>query len=269
MIRALVAILCLIASACTANAGTGFGTLEHASVDARFEPGSRLGDDGSFLVLGGYRVTPESMSLELGDIRLDELVSSGGGGGGVFDPANPPPGYSLCHGGHCHHDDGRLVDYEDIQAELSSGGASAYVTMATVVVGAERDLLVGGELVLDTVLPSRELQQGLISRVSMDVARFRLTGTVTGGAFGEARLPIVVDVAVDGVLSTLEADREISLDTPPEVYLRVSAPVAASFFDEQDLSAAVIDGQVLIEAGPLADAVALSILSTPLGVELQ
>ncbi len=35
----------------------------------------------------------------------------------AFDPQNPPPQYSLCHNGHCHHDDGHLVDYEDIVLE--------------------------------------------------------------------------------------------------------------------------------------------------------
>ena len=35
-----------------------------------------------------------------------------------LDPAKPPAGYSLCHGGHCHADDGRLVDYAEVQTEL-------------------------------------------------------------------------------------------------------------------------------------------------------
>ena len=35
----------------------------------------------------------------------------------------PPPGYSLCHGGHCHTTDGGIESYEEIEAKLAGGGA--------------------------------------------------------------------------------------------------------------------------------------------------
>ena len=37
-------------------------------------------------------------------------------------PGKPPPGYTLCHNGHCHHPSGRLVPYAEIEAELAGGG---------------------------------------------------------------------------------------------------------------------------------------------------
>jgi hypothetical protein len=256
-------------ASCTFEAGSGFGTLEGADLRASFEPGGRLGEDGSFLVMGGYRVLPESMSLEIGELRLDELETSDSGGGGVFDPANPPPGYTLCHGGHCHTEDGRLVPYEDIQAELASGGSSEYLTMVRAVVDDELDLLEGATRELTDIAPSRELREGRISRVALDLGRFRAAGTVTGGALEETVLPIRIDVRVDGALSTLEADREVSVDAEPAVTVMADVGVAADFLDGQDLSAAVEGGVVVVEDGPVADAVALKILSASFGVDLQ
>ncbi len=68
--------------------------------------------------------TSKDFEVQLDDVQLEiSTISIGLGQGEVtgFDPANPPEGYSLCHNGHCHAADGRLVDYEDIAAEISGG----------------------------------------------------------------------------------------------------------------------------------------------------
>ena len=89
---------------CAWEAGEGFAVLE-PTVRAAYAPeDSRLTPDGYRRLSSDYqvRLTTATMRLE----RIELTASSGGGGGGTFDPANPPPGYSLCHNGHCHRDDG-------------------------------------------------------------------------------------------------------------------------------------------------------------------
>lgn len=270
---ALLAPLALLGlahlSACTADAGNGFGTMESAGLEASFEPGGRLADDGSFVVLGGYRVHPDDMHLEVVALHLDELVTVSAGGGGVFDPSNPPPGYSLCHGGHCHHEDGRLVDYEDVQAELSAGGASEYVTRVSMPVSESLPILEAQTRALTRYEPSAELPQGTLSRTRVTLRRFTMTGTVTGGGFGDSSYPITVDVGVEGALSSLQASREVSLDAPPDVHVFATVALPADFLDNIDLAGELEDGQVTIDRGASAESVALSVLSTPLGVVLN
>ncbi len=38
----------------------------------------------------------------------------------VFDPANPPPGWKLCHRNHCHNEDGRVASYQQVMAEIGA-----------------------------------------------------------------------------------------------------------------------------------------------------
>ncbi len=271
MYLGLSAFLPLVA--CTFDAGVGFGTMEEAHLTAAFEPGGRLGDDGSFLTLGGYRVTPDRMTLGVYEVRLDELVSSGGGGDSIFDPASPPPGYSLCHGGHCHHESGALVSYEDIQASLSEGGPSQYRSLVTMAVDDDLDLLLdsprGDERQLFEFVPSGELGRGTISRTQVLVGSFRLTGTATGGGLGEARVPLTVDVAVEGSLASLAATRDIGPDTEHAVRVAVGVPVGATFLDGQELADLVVDGAIEINRGPAADAIALELIATEISVLLD
>lgn len=38
----------------------------------------------------------------------------------VFDPNNPPPGWTLCHRNHCHHQDGRVASYAQVMQEIGA-----------------------------------------------------------------------------------------------------------------------------------------------------
>ncbi|RAL25332.1 hypothetical protein DL240_03735 [Lujinxingia litoralis] len=80
-------------------------------------------------VLATLELSPPSgatlSEVGISSVRLIREVD-GQAGSADFDPANPPPGYSLCHNGHCHSDDGRLVDYASIASE--SGGGSQVVS---------------------------------------------------------------------------------------------------------------------------------------------
>jgi hypothetical protein len=106
--------------ACALEPGDPWGLVQPTLEVGLSVPPGRLDDTGRLRTSDDYRVTVESVRLEVDAL---ELVA---GESGVlsFDPANPPPGYSLCHNGHCHADDGRLVDYADIEAELAGGGGA-------------------------------------------------------------------------------------------------------------------------------------------------
>ena len=74
-------------------------------------------------------ITIESVEA-FANIRLAETRTSSAGDGSSFDPASPPPGYTLCHNGHCHSESGELVPYDDVRAELASSGGETTVTIA-------------------------------------------------------------------------------------------------------------------------------------------
>ncbi len=38
----------------------------------------------------------------------------------VFDPKKPPPGWTLCHRNHCHHQDGRVASYAQVMKEMGA-----------------------------------------------------------------------------------------------------------------------------------------------------
>jgi len=126
----LVLALGAAVSGCTLVGGEPWGEVA-LSGEVRFTPpDTRFGEDGMFYTSKDYaldlttlRLTPLSV-----DIELDS--ADGAEGAASFDPANPPAGYSLCHNGHCHADDGRLVDYEDIVLEGEAGGSSFRVERA-------------------------------------------------------------------------------------------------------------------------------------------
>ena len=76
------------------------------------------------------RLTAARVRLE----RIDLLGGASSSGPTSFDPANPPPGYTICHNGHCDREDGAQVSYDEVAAELGGGGATAS-TVATLPVG--------------------------------------------------------------------------------------------------------------------------------------
>jgi len=229
----------LLAVGCTFAPGAGFGELHEVTLEARFDAGAArdLGD-GAFLTDGAYAVTVESMRWELGTIELLELS---GGGSATFDPADPPDGYGLCHGGHCHHESGALVDYADIEAELAGGGAR-FVPVATIPVDLEVDLLDGAALVLvpdDPLLPAAE-----VSKLTLGAARFQMTGAVDDGADGS--WPLTVDLPLD---VTLGVGLDLPLDRghEPTVTLDLALTPSGTLLDELDLAALVAEDAIRLD----------------------
>ena len=122
-------------------------------------------------------VTFDSLSLAM---RQGERTLS-------FDPSEPPVGYSLCHNGHCHSDDGRLVSYEDIAAELAGSGESGFSV----------HLPLEGSFVLNSI-PSEftgawscsdqcQLQRGHLNLVTLQVHSLTIRGRVYDRQEGDYR----------------------------------------------------------------------------------
>jgi len=236
----VAALLGALGSACTFEDGTGFATVRGAQLEVSFQPGARA-LDGAVLTSGGYRVRLESFSAELQSFELDELTSSGGAS---FDPANPPPGYTLCHGGHCHAVDGRLVDYADVEAELAGGGSSLSA-IATFPIGTTIDLLAGERIELDAVEPSRELPRANVRKSALTFARAEVSGSVSGGPPELAETPL--SVALSGARPTGPVELEITRDGPAELRLDALLGIDGTLFDDVDWAGLAGDGAIVVE----------------------
>ena len=245
----------LSASGCTAEDGTGYGSIEQATLAAQLIPGEArdLGNQ-TILTDQAYRVKLDKSALTFSGVALEELTAQGGGGSGAsFDPANPPPGYSLCHSGHCHHDDGRLVDYEDIEIELAGSGGAEFVAVVTLHHDAPLDLWSPARIPVRRFDPSPELPQTTLRKVSARLARFTVAGSVAGGpagtGIGDTAVPFSVDLdlgdATHERLTSLVIDRE----APGEFQVHIAFALNGTLFDDIDF-APLVDGGGVAIVGP-------------------
>jgi hypothetical protein len=263
--RLLLPLLWVL-SGCALDAGEGFAVLE-PTVRVGYTPlPSRDAGNGFQRLASDYQVRLDAAALGVDHVALLTAGSSGGGGGGAggtFDPANPPPRYSLCHNGHCHRDDGALVDYEDIQAELNGGGGSAPTTVAALHVDAELDLL-AAETRSPECEPDCELPRGTVTRARWDVTALRLTGVVrdsraTPRFAGERAFRL--DLAVEGEegdegeeaepLVTLDGTLDVPSDreNKPRVKLALALVMTPTLFDGLDWAAATPGTDGVVDLG--------------------
>lgn len=232
----------LLLAGCTFQAGEGFGRIAAADLDLAFEPGAArdLGD-GAVLTDQGYTVALTELTLSVGRVELQELQ---GAVGVVFDPANPPDGYSLCHGGHCHADDGALVPYEDVIAELS-GGTAEYVTVTGADLDREVDLLGGDQQAL--AFDQAFLPQADLSRFLLTASRLTATAQVTSDAL-TAPVPLRVDLAFDDGFSTT-IDLPVDRDHDPAITLSAAVLPDGTLFDDIDFDGLPVeaDGSIVLD----------------------
>lgn len=200
----IVCSLALLASACTfADAeGDPWGQVIFEDPSVQLDASERLADSGRLRVGNGFELELESLQLDLTSLRLE--LAPEGAGIAEFDPANPPPNYSLCHNGHCHHDDGRLVDYEDIAIELASASGVAGAVAHII----DQTATLEGTSSVDITLDANDcpdnctLPRGQMTRVVLTLGEVRVMGRVFD-ARGENRLPLdgaPVDIALPGPL---------------------------------------------------------------------
>lgn len=156
-----------------------------ALVGCAFEDGQPWGE-ARFAFEAAFEVTPDRLDgdairtstdyrvhVEAAELSLDAVILRFAAAGGAigFDPADPPAGYSLCHNGHCHSDDGRLVDYADIDIELASGGPSVGAPVTAPVA-----LTVNGPpvpLALGACADGCDLPRGAFSSVEVQIRSMR------------------------------------------------------------------------------------------------
>jgi hypothetical protein len=243
-------------AACAWGPGEPFATLS-ARIEARLEvPGGRDLGDGWQMLASNYQIAIDTLELETGGVALNDA----GAGGGVFDPANPPPGYSLCHNGHCHAEDGSLVSYEDIAAGLGGGGG--LVTVVTLPVGTI-DVSEGVARDLECA-PSCDLPLASIVLAELDVTRVRAGGRVRDG-----REPARIDEQAWSLDLAFPADAPLVLSTPlslpadrvhePGVELALSLAITSRIFDDVAW-AAISDPGLALEGDPEARAAIIAAL---------
>ncbi|RKH28378.1 hypothetical protein D7Y13_34505 [Corallococcus praedator] len=242
-------------SGCALDAGEGFAVLEPSVQAAYTQLPRRDAGDGYQALASDFQLRMDSGAVSLGSIDL--LASSGGGGATTFDPSSPPPGYSLCHNGHCHSADGALVDYEDIQAELGGGGITT-TTVANLPVDGELDLLAAPTVGL-TCKPDCELTRTIVSSGRWSITGLRMTGSVRDGRVPARfagvrtfRLTATTSGAEAEPLAVLKGDLDVPSDreNKPRVELGLKLALTPELFDAVDWSTAKegLDGVVDLDA---------------------
>ncbi len=248
-------------AACAVGPGQGFGELREATLAAALVPGAArdLGG-GEILTQDGYAVRVDRFELTLGEVEL--LALSGGGGGGTFDPADPPEGYSLCHGGHCHAADGSLVDYADVEAAMA-GGAASFAPVVTLPVEAAADLVGGAAYTLDVtgfdLLPAAD-----ITKLELGVSRIVLEGAVRHHPDDGWSAPLTVDLAASGALGA-GLELPLARGEDPAIVLAISVEPDGTLFDGLDLAA--LEGAEGIVLDDLDDPGAVELAGAVLAVE--
>jgi hypothetical protein len=246
----------LLLAGCAWEPGEGFAVLE-PTVRVAYTPlADREAGDGFQRLSSDFQVRVSRASLELPGIEL--LGRSGGGGPTSFDPANPPPGYSLCHGGHCHNDAGALIPYEDIEAEL--GGGATTTPVATLPVGSV-DLLTP-ETREVACQPDCELPNTTVSRGRWSVTGLHLEGVVRDSRqpprFAGER-PFRLELSPTGVnpepVVVISGDLDVPSDREhdPRVSLELMLEVTPAVFDAVDWAATTVGPNGVVDLSDLED----------------
>lgn len=180
---ALALLAAPLAGACTFAPGGAFATLTAAPLTIRFTPGEgRLDGNGRLKTDLGYRLTLSSLSLTVDTLAFQSSATRAAAGTATtaFDPAKPPAGYTLCHGGHCHRQDGALVDYADIQAEMAGGGTTTRQDALALPLGRTVNLLALQPADMPILCPQGcHLDQGTWTRAELRFGKLEAGGTVT------------------------------------------------------------------------------------------
>jgi hypothetical protein len=170
----------------------------------------------------GFTVTVEEGWASLAGASLVEEGGTGGeaAGSSTFDPSHPPPGCTLCHGGHCHCD-GQLVSYEEL-----AGGGSTTTTGSSV----RYEGPVRVPLGTPVAFPTREVPEGAWAAVRLDPPTLEVRGRVTGaGLQDEPFRAVVADLVSDAL--HVDGDLELSPDREPDLTARVVVVLPAGMWE--------------------------------------
>lgn len=238
----ILSTLALLLVGCTFEPGEWFGTLQPSLASGYVARADRDAGDGWQKLSNDYQVKVTALEMTLGPVAL--LATAGEGPTG-FDPANPPPGYSLCHNGHCHAADGRLVSYQEIEAMVGGGGGVRTVVSLPV------DGTVGFLTPIERNLrcdPGCNLDRVTLIRATVPVTAMTVAGLVRDGR-DPPRVPAGTPWRwqLAGAALSLETGLALPIDRghPPVVGLRLVLSPSAALFDGVELSelaAGVISG---------------------------
>lgn len=216
---------------CAFEDGAPWGQAELSlTVEMPVPADRRVGDDirtsTDFLVeIDHFAVTIDAMTL-----------LSTGTDAAAFDPANPPPGYSFCHNGHCHSDDGRLVDYAEITVEAADG-------QIALVGGVDQTVTIepGAPAVdLPVQCDPCSLARGTLAAAEVRISRVQLRGRVRDARTGDAQRlaePMPFDLQIDATqafTASVPLDRRIGRGEAVAVPLRFALSLPAQTLDAID-----------------------------------
>jgi hypothetical protein len=203
--------------------GCAFGEGEvwaeaRVALSARVDPAERLDAEGQWRTAESFGLRLDSISISVRRVELDREADATPAG---FDPASPPPGFSLCHNGHCHADDGRLVPYAEVAA-----GSGAEAAPPALSVEAEP-----GWIALDAAArpvplaacPSGcVLDHGALREAAVELSGIALRGRAFDRTVAGGRLP------PEGADFALELPLSARVAAPIDVPIDSSEPVGAA-----------------------------------------
>ena len=252
--RAMAAGALLLVAGCTWEPGEHFAIVS-ARLGAAYVPRpDRELPAGWQKLASGYEVRLGQAQLKVLGVHL--LAGPLGPSGAGFDPANPPAGYSLCHNGHCHAADGRLVSYEDIAAELTGGATPAPLLSLG---GLELNLLAPPSLQPLPCPAPCALPRGEVNKLRVDVASVVLNGEVRAGpgrSLPQPTLPFAAGLtaAPGQALTSVVTQLGLPADNrhPPQVILDIGLTTGADLFDEIEWSGLTVSEGKLLLSGDAA-----------------
>ncbi|MBP7127222.1 hypothetical protein KBD49_12740 [Myxococcota bacterium] len=240
---------------CAFGPGDPWGRLE-ASLSLRMVPSSgRLDPEGHLATALDYRVRLDRLVVRGGLMEVSGSSDTGGTAAVAFDPAHPPEGYTLCHGGHCHAADGRLVPYDEVIAELDGGatGSGDRTWLAIPWDVEEVEVPVGGSAGVDLGPCPGDctMPEGTLTRASVRLDGILLEGVVFDARTGSGRrIPeegVPFRGTVTGELQVQEALSEaVGPGHPLRVRLAATLSLADALFDPVDFAALSRSGEVLV-----------------------
>jgi hypothetical protein len=229
---------CALAPACAFDAGQGFATMIEGELHMALEISEEreLGD-GAFMTDHGYRIEPRELSVEVEHIVLFERAEQGASP----EPIEP----AVCHGDHCHAEDGSLVDIDDHGDEHEAGSEAALSPLVEVHLDRSFDVLEAEDASLTEFEPSAELPETRIEQIEIELTELRLRATVEGGQLTEP-IELEIELALDVPL-TKAVSLAIDRDGPEELALHVTVHLDATALDGLDLASLADDGALVID----------------------